>query len=105
MKARRDPPEATGERTTGARSTSRSFASISIHNAKTHNRVNHQAITDSLTGLFNRRYFEDIMSREILRAGRHKREFSLALVDVDDFKKYNDAFGHQAGDDALNALA
>lgn len=81
-----------------------SFASISIHNAKTHNRVKHQAITDSLTGLFNRRYFEDIMSREIHRAGRHKREFSLALVDVDDFKKYNDAFGHQAGDEALNAL-
>ncbi|MEK6699154.1 MAG: sensor domain-containing diguanylate cyclase [Nitrospirota bacterium] len=81
-----------------------SFASIAIHNARTHHRVKQQAITDSLTGLFNRRCFEDILSRELPRADRHRRELSLALVDVDDFKKYNDAYGHQAGDEALAAL-
>jgi len=54
--------------------------------------------------LFNRRCFEDILNREFQRARRHKREFSLALVDVDDFKKFNDAYGHQAGDEALAAL-
>ena len=80
-----------------------SFASIAIHNARTHHRVKQQAITDSLTGLFNRRCFEDILSRELPRADRHRRELSLALVDVDDFKKYNDAYGHQAGDEALAA--
>jgi len=81
-----------------------SFASIAIHNAQTHTTIRQQAITDCLTGLFNRRCFEDIISREIRRAERHKHEFSLALVDVNDFKKYNDTYGHQAGDRALSAL-
>lgn len=81
-----------------------SFASIAIHHARMHKQVKQQAITDSLTGLFNRRYFEDILSREFQRAARHHREFSLALVDVDDFKKFNDTYGHQAGDEALSCL-
>lgn len=81
-----------------------SFASIAIHNARTHTTIRQQAITDSLTGLFNRRCFENIMSRELQRAERHDREFSLALVDVNDFKKFNDTYGHQAGDRALSAL-
>jgi len=81
-----------------------SFASVAIHNARTHTAMKHQANTDSLTGLFNRRCFESIIGRELMRAERHGREFSLALVDVDDFKKFNDAHGHQAGDAALAAL-
>ena len=81
-----------------------SFASIAIHNAQAHSTIRLQAITDSITGLFNRRCFEDLMSRELQRAERHEREFSLALVDVNDFKKYNDTYGHQAGDHALSAL-
>jgi diguanylate cyclase (GGDEF)-like protein len=81
-----------------------SFASIAIHNARAHSSVRKLAITDSLTGLFNRRCFEDILSRELQRAERHGREFSLALVDVNDFKKFNDTYGHQAGDHALSAL-
>lgn len=81
-----------------------SFASIAIHHARTHNHVKQEAVTDALTGLFNRRCFEDIMGRELQRAKRHERELSLALIDVDDFKKYNDTYGHQAGDEALAAL-
>lgn len=81
-----------------------SFASIAIHHARTHKKIKQLAITDGLTGLFNRRCFEDILSREFQRATRHRREFSLALVDVDDFKKFNDAYGHQAGDEALTTL-
>ncbi len=81
-----------------------SFSAVAIHHARTHDHVKQQAITDSLTGLFNRRCFEDIMRRELQRARRHRRELSVALVDVNDFKKYNDAFGHQAGDEALSAL-
>ncbi len=81
-----------------------SFASIAIQHARTHTSVKQQAITDSLTGLFNRRCFEDLLSREFQRAERHGREFSLALVDVDDFKKFNDRYGHQAGDEALAML-
>jgi diguanylate cyclase (GGDEF)-like protein len=64
----------------------------------------HQANTDSLTGLFNRRSFENVLDREFQRADRHGREFSLALVDVNDFKKFNDTHGHQAGDRALASL-
>jgi diguanylate cyclase (GGDEF)-like protein len=81
-----------------------SFASIAIHNARAHTTVKLQAITDCITGLFNRRCFEDLMSRELQRSERHEREFSLALVDVNDFKKYNDTHGHLAGDHALSAL-
>ncbi len=81
-----------------------SFASVSIHHARMHTEVKQQALTDSLTGLFNRRCFEDLLSRELQRAERHGREFSLALIDVDDFKKFNDTYGHQAGDSALAAL-
>lgn len=80
------------------------LASIAIHHARMHTHVKQQAITDSLTGLFNRRCFEDILNRELQRAERHHRELSLALVDVDDFKQFNDRYGHQAGDEALASL-
>jgi diguanylate cyclase (GGDEF)-like protein len=81
-----------------------SFAAIAISHAWTHREVAHRAVTDGLTGLFNRRYFEELLNRELQRAARHGREFSLALVDVNDFKLYNDRYGHQAGDEALAAL-
>lgn len=81
-----------------------SFATIAIRHARTHREVAHRAITDSLTGLFNRGYFEQILSREFHRSERYGKPFSLALVDVDDFKQFNDRFGHQAGDEALAAL-
>ena len=81
-----------------------SFATIAISNARVFGEVQQKAITDGLTGLFNRRYFEEILSREFQRSERHGREFALALVDVDNFKQYNDRHGHQAGDEALAAL-
>jgi diguanylate cyclase (GGDEF)-like protein len=81
-----------------------SFAAIAISHAWMHREVAHRAVTDGLTGLFNRRYFEELLNRELQRAERHGREFSLALVDVNDFKLYNDRYGHQAGDEALAAL-
>ena len=80
------------------------FASTAIHHARTHREVKQMAATDGLTGLFNRRTFENLLAREFQRASRHHREFSLALVDVDDFKKFNDAYGHPAGDEALASL-
>ncbi len=80
------------------------FASTAIHHARAHQQVLQMAATDGLTGLFNRRTFENLLSREFQRASRHRREFSLALVDVDDFKKFNDSYGHPAGDQALASL-
>jgi diguanylate cyclase (GGDEF)-like protein/PAS domain S-box-containing protein len=63
------------------------------------------SITDSLTGLFNRRYFQKKIADEVSRAGRVGYPLSLIMLDVDDFKIYNDTYGHLAGDDVLLALA
>lgn len=63
------------------------------------------SITDSLTGLFNRRYFYEALDKEIERVKRYKASFSLVLIDIDDFKKVNDEYGHLAGDRVLQVLA
>ncbi|WP_322041443.1 sensor domain-containing diguanylate cyclase [Burkholderia diffusa] len=63
------------------------------------------ARTDGLTGLNNRRSFGEVLDREWRRARRAHSVFSLLFVDVDRFKVYNDTYGHQAGDDALAAVA
>ncbi|CAJ0709274.1 hypothetical protein LMG19089_04934 [Ralstonia edaphis] len=63
------------------------------------------ARTDGLTGLNNRRSFAEVLDREWRRARRARSVFSLLFVDVDRFKAYNDTYGHQAGDDALTAVA
>lgn len=64
-----------------------------------------QAVTDSLTGLVNRRGFLDAIQREHARARRHGQPLSLLLVDLDHFKAVNDQYGHEAGDAVLVALA
>ena len=61
--------------------------------------------SDSLTGLYNRRYLTQRLSQELLRSYRHKGVFSVLMADVDEFKKYNDAFGHPAGDEVLKKVA
>ena len=63
------------------------------------------SVTDSLTGLLNRRYIEERLSEEITRSKRHRFPMSLLMLDVDDFKSYNDTFGHPAGDLALQMVA
>src|SRR5258708_29212196 len=63
------------------------------------------ALIDPLTGIANRRRFETALDDEWRRAARHNTWFSLAIVDVDDFKAYNDAYGHTRGDDCLRAVA
>lgn len=59
------------------------------------------ALTDPLTGAFNRRGFDEAFQRELASSRRNGGGFALALIDLDDFKRLNDAQGHQAGDDAL----
>ena len=61
-------------------------------------------ITDELTGLFNRRYFHEIMPREWRRALRERRPLHLLLIDIDYFKLYNDSYGHPAGDVVLQRI-
>lgn len=64
-----------------------------------------QTITDSLTGLFNRRHFDHLLDTEVRRAAREQRSISLVLIDVDHFKNINDTYGHPVGDDCLIQLA
>jgi len=61
--------------------------------------------TDGLTGLSNRRMYDELSLREWRRCDRMKKPFSLVMVDVDSFKLYNDHYGHQAGDECLKAVA
>jgi diguanylate cyclase (GGDEF)-like protein len=60
---------------------------------------------DSLTGLYNRRFLEERLAEEMSRSRRYSRHLSLLLLDIDDFKKYNDSFGHLAGDQALQLIS
>ena len=62
------------------------------------------SITDPLTGVYNRRYFFDALRREIERIKRYGGDFSVFILDLDDFKDINDTYGHLAGDEALRAL-
>lgn len=65
----------------------------------------HLSVTDALTGLYNRRHFDNMIEREFLRAQRYSNELSLALIDVDFFKKVNDTYGHLCGDYVLKEVA
>jgi len=65
----------------------------------------HEASTDGLTGLFNRRYYDDVLKIESERSRRFSQPLSLIICDLDYFKSYNDAYGHQQGDECLKVVA
>ncbi len=62
-------------------------------------------VTDALTGLFNRRHLMTLLADEMHRCHRNERPFSILMIDVDHFKKFNDTYGHLAGDEALTTVA
>ncbi|MEA2647178.1 MAG: hypothetical protein QOE92_2261 [Chloroflexota bacterium] len=72
--------------------------------ARLFERTERQSLTDSLTGLPNRRYFHDILEREMVRSQRNQRPVSLINVDLDHFKTVNDEYGHSKGDEILKAF-
>ncbi|MBI9043725.1 MAG: diguanylate cyclase [Anaerolineaceae bacterium] len=80
------------------------IAGIAIENARLYDQQQLLADTDGLTGLANRRKFDEILKLEYRRNRRANRTLSLALLDIDKFKNYNDTYGHPVGDDLLRNL-
>ncbi len=83
------------------------YASIAIKSLSYYNlaeQMKELSMTDHLTGLFNRRYFQDRLAEELDRSERHDLSFSLCIIDIDDFKLFNDTEGHPAGDELLKNL-
>ncbi len=80
-------------------------AGFAISNAKQYQNIKQSAITDKLTGLYNRRYFMDVLEQEIARSNRFGHPISVAMLDIDHFKHYNDRNGHPKGDKLLQELS
>jgi diguanylate cyclase (GGDEF)-like protein len=80
-------------------------AALALDNAHVRARLERQAQTDSLTGLYNHRYFHERLRAELSRASRSHDSVALLMLDIDDFKKVNDVYGHGAGDQTLARLA
>jgi diguanylate cyclase (GGDEF)-like protein len=68
-------------------------------------RIEELSITDEMTGLYNRRFFNVIIKKELARAKRERHEVVFAMLDIDFFKQYNDNYGHQKGDDVLREVS
>ncbi len=77
---------------------------ITLANIRLRQTLKEQAIRDPLTGLFNRRYLTETLVREFARAQRSGAPMAIVMIDVDHFKRFNDSFGHDAGDAVLQAL-
>jgi diguanylate cyclase (GGDEF)-like protein len=80
-------------------------AGLAIESFRLHERVVTLTITDSLTGVYNRRYFDDALSFEIKRAARYVHPLALLYADLDNFKTVNDQWGHSTGDEVLRQVA
>jgi len=82
-----------------------SEASLALEVVSLYDSMKIMAVTDGLTGLFNHKEFYQAIRRELERARRYQHTLSLLMIDVDDFKRFNDRFGHPAGDVALRSVA
>jgi len=80
-------------------------AALAMHNAELYERVEQLSVTDALTGLANRRRFDQELSDELRRARRYGKPLALILFDLDHFKVFNDRYGHPAGDLVLKTVA
>jgi diguanylate cyclase (GGDEF)-like protein len=79
--------------------------SLAISNVSLRDTLRHQSTVDPLTGLYNRRFFDESLKRELARAQRSKSVCSVVMVDLDHFKRVNDTYGHEGGDLVLQAAS
>ena len=82
-----------------------STLTLALRNSEVHKEAQAMATIDSLTGLFNKRYFNDILDREFKGAMRYQTPVSLIMMDLDNFKVINDMYGHQAGDAVIKEIS
>jgi diguanylate cyclase (GGDEF)-like protein len=80
-------------------------AALALDNAQVRARLEHQAMTDPLTGLYNHRAFHERLRQALANASRSHEAVSVLMLDIDDFKRVNDIYGHGAGDEILRGLA
>jgi diguanylate cyclase (GGDEF)-like protein len=102
-----DPPTYSEEEIEHRRQVASALAeqiALTVSNLDLREALQIQAIRDPLTGLFNRRYMREFLEREIHRANRHRHPLAVLMMDIDHFKRYNDSFGHAAGDAALRLV-
>ncbi len=92
------------EETTALIASIAEYVSLALANQMLRETLRNQAIRDPLTGLFNRRFAEETLERELLRAARGHAPLSLIFFDIDHFKVFNDTYGHEAGDLVLQQL-
>ena len=78
---------------------------LSLANLQLRESLREQSIRDPLTGLFNRRFLEESLERELQLAGRKQQQIAILFLDLDHFKRFNDTFGHDAGDMVLKSVA
>lgn len=78
---------------------------LSLSNLRLRESLRQQSIRDPLTRLYNRRYLEESLAREVSRAERSGKPIGVIMADIDHFKKFNDTYGHEAGDEVLRAVA
>jgi diguanylate cyclase (GGDEF)-like protein len=78
---------------------------IALENARIYNRMEEMAIKDGLTQLYNHSHFQETLFEEINRATRYDQALSLLMLDIDNFKDFNDTYGHPVGDEVLKSLA
>jgi diguanylate cyclase (GGDEF)-like protein/PAS domain S-box-containing protein len=78
---------------------------LSIANIRLREALQTQSVRDALTGLYNRRYLEEVLDREVRRASRAAQSLGILMIDLDHFKSFNDTYGHDAGDAVLREIA
>ena len=102
--AKKDMEYSYGEDTHRLMSTYAGLAASALHRIRLMEMTKHASVTDALTGIYNRRFFNEIIEKQLALAKRHNEPLSLLIADIDYFKNINDIYGHTAGDRALQQV-